>query len=1341
MSSAPTADNITATIQGENRGQMAVGKHIVQVHADAGAIVNVAKQGGPDPAPCATPVIKLPSRGPTPVGRREVVDQAKSTLTDWNHCQLYGEPEIGKTSILKHFCHLFEDDQSVFTDGIVYVRRKKTHNVDDVLQLIFDAFYRPSEPPFRPNASQFTQFMQDKRALIVVDDADLDRDDIEDLLNAAPNCAFLLTAQQRNLWSGGEAIEIEGLPPDAAISVVEAGLKRELVDEEREAARELCDLLAGRPLRLLEEADKLRKGNQSVVDHVAAIRPASPPDEQAPPSQQPPPAAPSRSPANLTGVERDIATVAASLNGELISSQHLLAVAKLLKATEDAGPGQDEALATLQAAGHIFSGSGFCVKHELLEEIKSDDPQAVTTCRQRILEYFTKWADEHRDDQEQLLADAEPMLEILNWAVQSKRWQAAMDLALILEHPLMLSKRWGSWKAVLETILQASQGLGDRRREAWALHQLGTLRFARAERRNYESADLLDRARVIREELDDPIGVAISGHNLGLARPWLLRTTLLLLVMIALMAIASGVTYWLMRGADPHIDPSIDYTITLAPMSAGTSRTSQIILKEPAPKRITVRIESPSPMITLRRSEVSIPKGEKASSEFTYEAKQPLEPLDDAVTCILRVSQIEPQRRFLVSRDAEFAVQRSTPRVEPTAKVDSITFSGPDSRDISSGIPGGKTVVCKIQFDRSARDQDVVIDRHLEWRDDARTDPAPPDLAKIRTDRDWLDDRIMKVEIETRPVGDPVIVTVQMAGDPYVGQFTVRPPAPIAIDLPQRIASGDVFESRVTLDGIATDDGVEVSFSVTELSPGANTLLPDGTVPVAWYQPSYREPTLTVEPATVKAGTNTAKFTIRCPHVADGVEYQLKAESEYGEFTRPLKVEPARLDSVVPSDESVTDGGKIKVTVKLDGTAPPPRGASIELSFPTDPEVDRTSVDPNTIVIKEGEKEASEIIQLPPLNINKNHDVRLVASYAELTRKSRDFTIIPPPLPPLTLADFTLTSNRLTCGGTLTGSLSLNRPAPDGGAQVLLTVKRKDDVSAPEQQFPRLDSASKFDAGQTVKHFEIRLGHLAEPAEFVLTARDEQGTSIARSLGVEPNSLTSFALTPSPVRGGELIQGTLTLDHAPCCDVKVGLEYEYSPPLRDNQWVLLNPPAETHSLQFDLTTNAKIEHDTDVTVTATLGETERQAKFTVLQQPMESRPRLTQLTVDPSQVPFMGQARGRVVLDRPVTGEPVTVRLASSYRYHVRIPASVVIEEGKREAPFGIATSAGTVPIVIEIVATLGDDQRRASLTLDACSRKPPVGRTLVPQCPYPVYPYKPACPWFRGGILFRWHH
>ena len=49
MTVAPSADNIAATIEGENRGQIAVGKHILQVHAEAGAIVSVAKQGGPDP--------------------------------------------------------------------------------------------------------------------------------------------------------------------------------------------------------------------------------------------------------------------------------------------------------------------------------------------------------------------------------------------------------------------------------------------------------------------------------------------------------------------------------------------------------------------------------------------------------------------------------------------------------------------------------------------------------------------------------------------------------------------------------------------------------------------------------------------------------------------------------------------------------------------------------------------------------------------------------------------------------------------------------------------------------------------------------------------------------------------------------------------------------------------------------------------------------------------------------------------------------------------------------------------------------------------------------------------
>jgi len=678
MTVAPSADSITASIQGENQGQIAVGKHILQVNAEAGAIVNVAKQGGPDPTPCATPVIKLPSRGATLVGRRDVVDQAMSALNEWKHFQLYGEPEIGKTTILKHFCYLFEHDQSVFTDGVVYIRRRKTHTVDDLLQLIFDAFYQPSEPPFRPNASQFGQFMQEKRALIVVDDADLERDDIEDLLDASPKCAFLLAAHQRNLWSGADAIEIEGLPPDDAVVVFEGALQRTLEGEERDAAREFCELLGGRPLRLLREADKLRKGNQLIAIVVAAMRSPTTDDQERPTDQLPPAATPHSS-AALTAAEKDIATVAAGLNGELTSAEHLLAVATLLKAPAAAAQ-KENALKSLQAAGQIFSGSGYCLQHELLEEIKRDDPQAVADCRLRLLDYFKNWAEEHRDDDERLLSDAEPMLAILNWAVQAEKWQPAMDLALILEQPLLLSGQWGPWKVVLEAILSAAEALGNRRRAAWAFHQLGTLHFARLERRNQKAADLLDRARTMREELGDHFTAAVSEHNWRLARPRLLRNTLLTILFLAGIAAAIATIAALMSREDPSL---IDYEITLPEMqemSGGTTRTSQITLKEPAPVTLTISIESSPPnLVKLHVRQVTIAAGQTTSSQFTYRIRQPL--TEAPVRCRLRVEQTDPPLHdaptFLAPGVATFEVKgnpravfrrgcRSRPRLSPS---------------------------------------------------------------------------------------------------------------------------------------------------------------------------------------------------------------------------------------------------------------------------------------------------------------------------------------------------------------------------------------------------------------------------------------------------------------------------------------------------------------------------------------------------------------------------------------------------------------------------------------------------------------------------------------------------
>jgi hypothetical protein len=75
--------------------------------------------------------------------------------------------------------------------------------------------------------------LRDEQALVVLDDVDLEREEVEALMNAAPASEFLSAATERRLWSGGRTIALRGLPPEEALALIERELGRSLGEEDR----------------------------------------------------------------------------------------------------------------------------------------------------------------------------------------------------------------------------------------------------------------------------------------------------------------------------------------------------------------------------------------------------------------------------------------------------------------------------------------------------------------------------------------------------------------------------------------------------------------------------------------------------------------------------------------------------------------------------------------------------------------------------------------------------------------------------------------------------------------------------------------------------------------------------------------------------------------------------------------------------------------------------------------------------------------------------------------------------------------------------------------------------
>ena len=193
-----TTPNIEAKIQGDVSGQVIVGNHNVQVLAQHGALVNViASEHIPQPRPRPTPVLTLrPRRFQGLLDRKEEIRSVISGLSN-GPVEIYGDPGMGKTSVLRHLAYHPEVER--FRSGAVY-RLARREPPADLLQFIFEAFYE-TDVPLKPTDTQVRHLLRDKEGLILLDDTEQPREEIEGLTDAVPTCAFVFASAERRLWA------------------------------------------------------------------------------------------------------------------------------------------------------------------------------------------------------------------------------------------------------------------------------------------------------------------------------------------------------------------------------------------------------------------------------------------------------------------------------------------------------------------------------------------------------------------------------------------------------------------------------------------------------------------------------------------------------------------------------------------------------------------------------------------------------------------------------------------------------------------------------------------------------------------------------------------------------------------------------------------------------------------------------------------------------------------------------------------------------------------------------------------------------------------------------------
>jgi LmbE family N-acetylglucosaminyl deacetylase len=311
-------------------------------------------------------------------------------------------------------------------------------------------------------------------------------------------------------------------------------------------------------------------------------------------------------------------------------------------------------------------------------------------------------------------------------------------------------------------------------------------------------------------------------------------------------------------------------------------------------------------------------------------------------------------------------------------------------------------------------------------------------------------------------------------------------PAIAALALsPTSVTGGASATGTVTLNGPAPTGGAQVTLSSSHAA---------AAVPAS---------------VTVPAGASSATFSVATSAVGASMPVAISGSFGGATQTASLTVLPAAVSSLSVSPASITGGNAATGTVTLSGPAPA-GGAQVALSSGHP-----AAAVPASVTISAGATSASFNVTTSP--VATAAPVTLSASYAGSTRTA-SLTVVPPGVAALSLGAASVTG-----GSPTTGTVTLDGPAPAGGAQVALSSNNAAAAVPASVTIP---------AGATSASFNVTTSAVATSTPATISA-SYGGRTQTVTLTVLPAVLSSLTLNPTSVVGSPLLgnsTGTVTLD-------------------------------------------------------------------------------------------------------------------------------------------------------------------------------------------------------------------
>lgn len=434
------------------------------------------------PVPPGPPLLQLPL-----LRREDERERLSRLLARGRSVRLTGPAGSGRTALLDAVA---ADCAELAPDGVVRLNGHK-RTVTDLLYGLFDAVH--DAPLHRPDRPLLLEKLRSTGAVVVLDDLEFGGAALDELLDATPECAYLLAATPDVPAPGAdshlEEVFLTGLDRATSIDLLERVVERPLTEEEANWAGDLWFESEGLPLRFVQAGALLRQRDQLRTDPTAydeygylenrpADAPPAPEDAADGDAATPLPslgegAAPAALLASrLSGAARDTLRFAVALGGEVPHQAHLPALVGDTHA--------DAALGELAGCGLLSpAGSRYRLAAGVLAQLTAAgyDDDAADRAR-TAAQHYAWWAGHPSVTPARAAAEADAIVAAMTQLVpgeEAGQTSAAVLLARSAAPAFAAGLHWGAWERALRIGQEAGRLAGEVAEEAYFHHELGVL--------------------------------------------------------------------------------------------------------------------------------------------------------------------------------------------------------------------------------------------------------------------------------------------------------------------------------------------------------------------------------------------------------------------------------------------------------------------------------------------------------------------------------------------------------------------------------------------------------------------------------------------------------------------------------------------------------------------------------------------------------------------------------------------------------------------------------------------------------------------------------------------------